>query len=110
MPDAYTAHWLAAYLNSAPARNVAAALAERASGGAFRFSAATVGALPIPPYPQSHHVRCLADLAAAAARGESWDPHDLDTHAALALGLAPDIAALLAYLGDTLRRDAGRYC
>ena len=107
VPDEYTAHWLAGYLNSAPARNVAAALAERASGGAYRFSAATVGALPLPPHPLSHHVRCLADLAAAAACGESWDPHDLDTHAALALDLAPDIAALLAYLGDTLRRDVG---
>ena len=107
VPDAYTAHWLAAYLNSAPARNVAAGLAERASGGAYRFSAVTVGALPLPPHPQTRDVRCLADLAAAAARGESWDSHDLDTHAALALGLAPDTTALLTYLGDTLRRDAG---
>ncbi|OYV62999.1 MAG: hypothetical protein B7Z72_14600, partial [Gemmatimonadetes bacterium 21-71-4] len=48
VPDAYTAQWLAAYLNSAPARDVAAALAERASGGMFRFSASTVGALPLP--------------------------------------------------------------
>jgi hypothetical protein len=107
VPDEYTAHWLAAYLNSAPVRNVAAALAERASGGAYRFSAGTVGSLPLPPHPQTRHVRCLADLAAAAARGESWDAHDLDTHAALALGVTPDAAAQLAYLGDTLRRDAG---
>ena len=106
VPDAYTAYWLAAYLNSAPARNVAAALAERASGGAYRFSAGTVGALPLPPHPQSLHVRYLAELGAAAARGESWNDHDLDTHAALALGIAPDTAAQLAYLGDTLRRDA----
>jgi len=110
VPDAYTAHWLAGYLNSAPARNVAAALAERASGGAYRFSALTIGALPIPPHPQSHHVRCLADIAAAAARGESWDSHDLNSHAALALDLSPDTTALLTYLGDTLRRDAGGHC
>jgi len=110
VPDAYTAHWLAAFLNSAPARNVAAALAERASGGAYRFSAVTVGALPLPPHPEAPEVRCLADLAAAAVRGESWDTHDLDTHAALALGLSPDTAALLTYLGDTLRRDAGGHC
>ena len=110
VPDAYTACWLAAYLNSAPARNVAAALAERASGGAYRFSAATVGALPLPPHPASREVRCLAEIAAAAGRGEPWDPHDLDRAAALALGLPPDIEALLAYLGDTLRRDSGRNC
>ena len=107
VPDAYTAHWLAGYLNSAAARNVAAALAERASGGAYRFSAVTVGALPLPPYPRGPHVQCLADIAAAAARGEGWDSHDLDAHAALALDLAPDTAALLTYLGETLRRDAG---
>jgi len=110
VPDAYTAHWLAGYLNSAPARNLAAALAERASGGAYRFSAITVGALPLPPYPQSPHVRALADIAAAATRGESWDPHDLDTHATLALGLTPATATQLCYLGDTLRRDAGGHC
>jgi hypothetical protein len=107
--DEYTAHWLAAYLNSAPARNLAAALAERASGGAFRFSAATIGALPLPPHRATGDVRRLADMAREAARGDPWDPHDLDTCAAHALGLAPDTTALLAYLGDTLRRDTGRH-
>jgi len=107
VPDAYTAHWLSAYLNSAAARNVAASLAERASGGAYRFSAGTVGALPLPPCFESHHVRCLAEIAATAAAGEAWDSHDLDAHALLALDLAPETASLLAYLGDTLRRDAG---
>lgn len=109
VPDDYTACWLSAYLNSATARNVAAALAERASGGAYRFSAATVGALPLPPHPESHEVRHLAEIAAAAGRGDSWDTHDLDTTAALALDLPRDIASLLTYLGDTLRRDAGRH-
>jgi len=107
VPDEYTAQWLAAYLNSAPARNVAAALAERASGGAFRFSAATVGALPLPPHRATRDVRRLAEIAGDATRGEAWDPDDLDTCAARALGLTPDTASLLAYLGDTLRRDAG---
>jgi hypothetical protein len=110
VPDEYTAHWLAGYLNSASARNVAAALAERASGGAYRFSALTIGALPLPPHPRDHDGQCLAEIAAAAARGDSWDLHDLDTHAARALGLAPDIAAILSYLGDTLRRDARGHC
>jgi hypothetical protein len=107
VPDERTARWLAAYLNSAPVRNVAAALAERASGGAFRFSAATVGALPIPAQRETAAVRRLATIAADAACGDTWSPDDLDAHAALALGLAPETSAMLAYLGDTLRRDAG---
>ncbi|HXY67883.1 MAG TPA: N-6 DNA methylase [Gemmatimonadales bacterium] len=108
--DAYTACWLTAILNSAPLRDLAAALAERASGGAYRFSAATVGALPIPSDPRSRDVQILADIGAAALRGEGWDAHDLDAHAALALALAPDVAAQLAYLGDALRRDPGGRC
>jgi Eco57I restriction-modification methylase len=110
VPDGYTADWLAAYLNSAPARNVAAALAERAGGGMFRFSATTVGALPLPAQRAAPDVRCLASIAAEAARGESWSTDDLDTHAALALGLSADTVATLAYLGDTLRRSAGGDC
>jgi hypothetical protein len=107
VPDRHTAHWLTAYLNSAPVRNVAAALAERATGGAFRFSAATVGALPLPAHRATADVHALAAIAEEAAQGEGWDSDDLDTHAALALDLTPDVIALLAYLGDTLRRDAG---
>ena len=110
VPDAYTARWLAAWLNSAPIRNVAAALAERASGGAFRFSAGVVGALPLPACRATRDVRSLAAIAEAAERGEDWDSNDLDTHAALALGLAPETNQLLGYLGDTLRRDAGGHC
>ena len=107
VPDVYTARWLAAWLNSAPVRNVAAALAERASGGAFRFSAGVVGALPLPACRGVPAVRRLAAVAEAAERGEEWDSDDLDTHAALALGLAAQTSQLLAYLGDALRRDAG---
>jgi hypothetical protein len=107
VPDAYTANWLAAWLNSAPIRNVAAALAERASGGAFRFSAGLVGALPIPACRATPDVHRLAAIAEAAGRGEEWDPDDLDTRAALALGIAPETRQLLAYLGDALRRDTG---
>jgi hypothetical protein len=108
--DAFTAHWLSAYLNSSPARNLASALAERASGGAFRFSASIVGALPLPANPAAGAVRALAAFGAEAARGEHWDPDDLDALASRALGLDPDVAALLAYLGHALCRDAGRDC
>ncbi len=110
VPDAFTAQWLAAYLNSAPVRNVAAALAERASGGMFRFSAFTVGALPLPAHRTSPAVRSLAAIAAEATGGDGWNADDLDAHAALALGLAPETCQLLTYLGDTLRRDAGGHC
>ena len=106
--DAYTACWLAAYLNSEPVRDLAATLAERASGGAYRFSATTVGALPVPSDPRGSHVRGLADIGAVAMHGGSWDAHDLDAHAIRALGLDPGVAAQLAYLGDALRRDARR--
>ena len=107
VPDAYTAHWLAALLNSAPLRDVATALAERASGGAFRFSAGVVGALPIPACRATSDVRRLAAIGEAAGSGDEWDPDDLDTHAALALGLARETTQALAYLGDALRRDPG---
>lgn len=109
-PDQRTACWLAAYLNGGPARSIASLLAERASGGAFRFSATTVSALPLPALTDTHHVRALAIIGRDASRGEPWDQHELDSHAAGALGLDRDTAALLAHLGDTLRRDAGRDC
>ncbi len=108
VPDEFTACWLAALLNSAPARNLAAALAERASGGAFRFGASTIAALPLPEHRATPAVRSLAAIAAEASNGGQWDPDDLDACAARALGLAPEAAAELRYLGDTLRRDAGR--
>jgi hypothetical protein len=107
VPDAFTAHWLAGHLNSAPIRNLASALAERASGGAFRFSAGVVASLPIPAHRATPDVRRLGEIAESAARGEEWDSDDLDLHAALALALAPEVSQLLAFLGDALRRDAG---
>jgi hypothetical protein len=107
VPDAYTARWLAAWLNSRPVRDIASVLAERASGGAFRFSAGVVGSLPVPVCRATPSVRRLAAIAEAAGNGEEWDPDDLDTRAALALDLAPETLRLLAYMGDALRRDAG---
>jgi hypothetical protein len=108
VPDEGAAAWLSAYLNSGLVRSLAAALADRASGGAFRFSGATIGALPVPPDPDCRAVRALEALGREAARGDPYDPDDLDANVALALGLDEDTTARLAFLGDALCRDAGR--
>ena len=105
-PDAFTAHWLSAYLNSAPVRAMACALAERASGGAFRFDGRTVGALPLPPATGTPAVRALAAIGRAAADGLSWSQDDLDRYAAAALGLDVAAATALAGLDAALRRAA----
>jgi hypothetical protein len=105
VPDERSAAWLTAYLNSRLIRSVAAALADRASGGSFRFSAATVGALPVPPDPDCRAVRALEAIGRDAACGEPYDPDDLDANVALALGLDEDTAERLAFLGDALCRD-----
>lgn len=108
VPDERSARWLTAYLNSRLIRSVAAALADRASGGAFRFSAATVGALPVPPDPECRAVRALEAIGRDAACGDPYDPDDLDANVALALGLDEDTAERLAFLGDALCRDPRR--
>lgn len=107
VPDAWTAHWLSAWLNSAPLRAIASALAERASGGVFRFSAGTIGALPLPPRTDDPNVRALADLGRAARHGEEYDADALDAHALGALDLDARTAAGLWRLDATLRRNAG---
>jgi len=107
VPDAYTAHWLSAWLNSRPIRAVACALAERAGGGAFRFSAATVGALPLPRRTDHPDVRALAAVARTAHRGGIWNADALDAHALCTLALDPDAAAGLDRLDAALRRDTG---
>ena len=104
-PDLHTAHWLTAYLNSGPARAIAAVLAERASGGCYRFSATTVGALPLPPDPTAPPVRALARFGARATESGEWDSHDLDALAARALDLDAATAGALRDLGDALRRN-----
>ena len=104
--DAYTAYWLCAYLNSAPARAMACALAERASGGAFRFDGRTVGALPLPPHTGTPPVRALAAIGRTACGGFAWSQDDLDRHAADALGLDGASATSLAALDAALRRTA----
>ncbi len=106
--DAMTAWWLSAWLNSAPLRTLACATAERGSGGAFRFSAATVGTLPLPPRADADAYRELARLGRGAADGDPRSLDDLDAFAADLLGLPSRTAADLSRLGATLCRDAGR--
>ena len=107
VPDEFTADWLTAWLNCRIIRAIAAALAERASGGAFRFSGATVGALPVPPGTGSPHVRALAAIGRSARQGEEWDPDDLDRHARGALALDAVTADLVAGLDPAVRGGAG---
>jgi hypothetical protein len=106
-PDEATGECLVAYLNSRLIRSLAAAIAERASGGAYRFSAATIGALPLPSDLDSQSCRILESIGREAARGEPHDADDLDTHAARALGLDADTTARLAFIGDALCGDSG---
>ena len=107
VPDEFTADWLTAWLNSAPIRAAASALAERASGGAFRFSAATVGQLPLPPRTGDPDVRALADIGRAARHGEEPIDDAQGAHVLAALRLDDHAAAVLSQLDATLRRGAG---
>jgi hypothetical protein len=106
-PDEATGQRLVAFLNSRLIRSLAAATAERASGGSYRFSAATIGALPLPSDLDCRSCRILESIGREAARGDPHDADDLDTHAARALGLDADTTARLAFIGDALCGDAG---
>jgi len=108
--DAWTADWLCAWLNSAPLRALASALAERASGGVFRFSAATVGALPLPEHHDNPEVRTLADIGCAARHGKAFDTDALDACALAALDLDARTASVLRRLDEALRRNTGGHC
>jgi hypothetical protein len=101
-PDAFSAHWLAAFLNSTTARGIAAALAERAAGGCFRFDARTVGAVPLPE-PSDPHLPALAAIARAAADNEPWDQHELDHLAARALAIDTSVVPVLGTLAPAVR-------
>ncbi len=105
VPDAFAAWWLSAFLNSTPVRALARVLAERASGGAFRFAAGTVGALPVPPSTGERAVRDLATMGHAAYEGKEWDDDALARAAAEALDLDHGVAAELVELDATLRRN-----
>jgi hypothetical protein len=93
VPDAETAHRLAAWLNCTWIRAIARLGATVASGGYARFSAATVGAVPLPPAPLADPT--LGELARAAAAGAQIQA-DLDDHTALLLGLTPAAQRKLA--------------
>jgi hypothetical protein len=106
-PDQATGVFLVGLFNSRPIRSLAAATAERASGGAYRFSAATIGALPLPSDLDSRSCRILESIGREAARGDPHDADDLDAQAARALGLDADTTSRLAFIGDALCGDPG---
>ena len=98
-PSAVEADRLAAWLNSTWLRAASRAVAVPAASGFARFTAATVGRLPLPAAVQ----RCpsLAELAAAGRRGESVQ-EDLDDLAARHLALsAAHRAALRRFLAGS---------
>jgi hypothetical protein len=104
--DRASAMWLAAWLNSGPVRAIAAVLAERASGGTYRFAAGVVGAVPLPR--DGPPLARLARIGIDATAGKEWDQDDLDAAAQAALALDHRTAVRLRALGDALRRNAGR--
>jgi hypothetical protein len=108
VPDEPTAWWLNAWLNSGPLRAMATVTAERASGGVFRFSAATVGALPLPPRTDAQLLASLEQRGRDIAADLPGATDALDRLVADALGLPAGVAAELARLGAALRRDTGR--
>lgn len=84
LPDPTRTAALAAWLNSTFARVSLERRALPAANGYFRFTAATVGALPTPPEALSDAT--LADLA-RAARGGADIAAELDARVAVLLGL-----------------------
>ncbi len=95
------AHFLAAILNSTPARAYLKAIAQRASGGHFRFFSSTVALLPLPTKPEAMiRDECIELSRAAHAEGKLAPARrkSLDRLVARLFGLrAPDIAALRSF-------------
>lgn len=84
---------LAAWLNTTWVRTLAGLVAPPAASGYRRFSAATVGAVPLPPsVERDAELRRIADRMAL---GEALQP-DLDALAARHLGLDHDARTTLA--------------
>jgi len=92
---AATAVRLAAWLNCTWCRVLAAAIADPASGGFFRFNARVVSALPCPPELPEH--TGLLDLGRLGLNGELTQ-ESLDDCCADLLALSPDERAALSEL------------
>jgi hypothetical protein len=86
---------LAAWLNCTWCRVLAAATADPASGGFFRFNARVVSALPCPPDLPEHPG--LLDLGRLGLNGELTQ-ESLDDCCAELLALSPDERAALSEL------------
>jgi hypothetical protein len=99
------AHLLAAVLNSTVARAYLRAIAERASGGYFRFLGWTVALLPFPERPDAAVVTQCAQVSreAHAAAGLAGDGQDrLDAAVATLYGLTADDLHVLRAFDDRL--------
>ena len=94
VPDARTAHVLAALLNSLPLRVFARAAAERAKDARFRFFAWTIAVLPLPLAWNTGAVAdALEALSLGAQEAGGITPAtqaQLDRLVAEAFGLAPE--------------------
>jgi hypothetical protein len=99
------AHLLAAVLNSTVARAYLRAIAERASGGYFRFLGWTVALLPFPEQPDAAVVSRCVELSreAHAAGGLAGDDQArLDDAVATLYGLTRDDLDALRAFDDRL--------
>jgi hypothetical protein len=99
------AHLLAAVLNSTVARAYLRAIAERASGGYFRFLGWTVALLPFPEQPDAAVVSRCAELSreAHADGGLAGDGQGrLDDAVATLYGLTRDDLDALRAFDDRL--------
>ena len=107
VPDRFTACWLSAWLTARPIRTLSLALAERASGGAFRFSAAVVARMPLPGDASHATVAELAELGRHGHEGREVDDDALAALAFRILGRDSAVNDALVRLDSALRRDAG---
>ena len=105
------AHLMAAILNSTIARAFLKAIAERASGGHFRFLGWTVALLPFPENPDpAVRLRCvrLSRAAHAAASLSHTDQRILDEEVARLFGLTPKELSALRRFDSRLTTPAHR--
>jgi hypothetical protein len=104
------AHLLAAVLNSTVARAYLKAIAERASGGYFRFLSWTVALLPLPTKPDAAARSSLVALSRAAHAAGALPPPErerLDRMVARIYGLQPAELELLSRFDARLSNASG---